>query len=86
MRKFFVEPEIQRLKLNLRENIASSGCIEPQFHLVFSGRKFSNGLDTNDFWIIYDDTLQTGGISAVIDFLSTGAFLQCVIIDKIYTQ
>ena len=36
MKKFFVEPDIQMMKLNLRENIASSGgCSWPVF--LFAG-------------------------------------------------
>lgn len=35
MKKFFIEPDIQKLRLNLRENIAtSSGCSWPELGFI----------------------------------------------------
>ena len=86
MRKVFIEPDIQKLRVNLHENIASSGCGYPEYHLRFIGRVFANGLDDDAFWVMYDTVAAGGSIGDIIDFLTSGPFASCIIVDEIFSQ
>ena len=89
MKKFFVEPEIQKLKLNLHENIAvSGGCDLPDYAEKYKAGIFSADpeLDPNLFKSMYDGYAAINDIAAANNLLQSSIFTKCLIGIEIYVQ
>ena len=74
MKKNFVEPDIQRLKLNLRENIATSGgCSWPdiQFASYIEGMQLQmmDHYNYMEKWTLYSDLKSKNNVKEVVPFL-----------------
>ena len=85
MKKFFIEPDIQRLKLNLNENIASSsGCQLPdhQYKEILGGRV--EGGSYAEFGALYVQYLAAGKVKELNELLTISEFANCMSWVKIY--
>ena len=86
MKKFFIEPDIQRLKLNLNENIASSsGCELPNFDYInFNGITMQDGESYLTFMMLYIPMLQNRDVAGTLNLLKTPQWAKCIQILQVF--